>query len=135
MSNYFFPLVESFIQEAEDSANGINPLDVDAAADIYGLMRAFGESLQTGQPFVPPPEHKAPLAKAGRVQVDPVAKRDDWDQVIDAPTPVTKATTDYIRHRDMTDEEKADADVKDAAYCKLIDAGVSAEDARKIVFA
>jgi hypothetical protein len=134
--SYFIPPIESFIQESQDAAKEINPVNVDEAGDVHGLMKAFGEHLQFGVAFAVP-EYKAPIAKAGRstdgVRVDPVAKVDDWDQTIDAP--VTKTAPNYIRHRDLTAEEKKIEDVKDAAYTKLIDAGVSVEDARKIVFA
>ena len=108
-----------------------------ASGDVHGLMKAFGEHLQFGVAFTVP-EYKTPTAKAGRctdgVRVDPVVKVDDWNESINVPTSVTKAATDYARHRDMSDEERKVEDVKDAAYTKLIDAGVSVEDARKIVF-
>lgn len=135
--SHFIPPIESFIQESQDAAKEINPVNVDEAGDVHGLMKAFGEHLQFGVAFTVP-EYKTPMAKAGRctdgVRVDPVVKVDDWNESINVPTSVTKAATDYARHRDMSDEERKVEDVKDAAYTKLIDAGVSVEDARKIVF-
>lgn len=128
--------IEGFIQESQDAAKEINPVNVDEAGDVHGLMKAFGEHLQFGVAFAVP-EYTAPVAKAGRstdgVRVDPVVKVDDWDESINAPAPIVKAT-DYARRRDMSDEERKIEDVRDAAYAKLIDAGVSVEDARKIVF-
>jgi len=125
---HFIPPIETFIQESQDAAKEINPVNVDESGDIYGMLRAFGEHIRFGIPFVPPPTPQGPVVKAGRshdLTGDRLAKAvaDEWDEPV----------ADLLEAAPMVKASEPPAEFQKGVIDRLRRFGVSAEEARDLL--